>query len=210
MKREVLRSIKDCILAVEQLSRPDNVSFLVDTAMMLARCFEKGNKVIIAGNGGSLCDASHFSEELTGFFREKRAALPAIALSDPGHITCTANDLGFEWVFARGIEAYGQSGDVFIGLTTSGQSPNIINAVEAAQRLNLNTIVFLGKGGGELKGVADLELIIEDVQTSDRIQEAHMAAIHIIIEMVELLLFSSQQDSHAKEHSQQKELPSAI
>jgi len=207
MKQAILRSIKDCVLALEQLGRPDAVSFIVNTATMVAHCFEKRNKVIIAGNGGSLCDASHFAEELTGFFREKRSALPAIALSEPGYITCTANDLGFEWVFARGVEAYGQPGDVFIGLTTSGQSPNIINAIEVAQQLDLKTIAFLGKGGGKLKGVADLELIIEDFNTSDRIQEAHMAAIHIIIEMVESLLFPSQQNVHTKNLSKQQEVP---
>ena len=146
-------------------------------------------KIIIAGNGGSLCDASHFAEELTGFFRKYRAALPAIALSDAGHITCVGNDLGFDQIFARGVEAYGVSGDIFIGLTTSGNSANIINAFIAAKKLGLTTVSFLGKDGGKLKGVADYELIISDMVTSDRIQEAHMTAIHIIIELVENKLF---------------------
>jgi len=118
-------------------------------------------------------------------FRKPRKALPAIALSEPGHITCIGNDLGYEWVFARGVEAFGRPGDIFIGLTTSGNSPNIVKAIETAERLGLTTIAFLGKGGGKLKGQADLELLIEGFSTSDRIQEAHMAAMHIIIEMVE-------------------------
>jgi D-sedoheptulose 7-phosphate isomerase len=137
-----------------------------------------------------LCDASHFAEELTGFFRKPRRPLPAIALSEPGHITCTANDKGFEWVFARGVEAYGIAGDVFIGLTTSGNSPNIIRAFEQAKLQGMHTIAFLGKGGGKLKGVADFELIVERFTTSDRIQEVHMAAIHLMIELLEHHLFN--------------------
>jgi D-sedoheptulose 7-phosphate isomerase len=172
------------------LREPYAIQFIENAAGLLAQTFQEGNKVIIAGNGGSLCDAAHFAEELTGFFRASRPALPAIALSDPGHITCTANDLNFESVFSRGVEAYGKQGDLFVGLTTSGNSPNIVKAIQTAKRLNLRTMAFLGKGGGKLKGVADLELIINGFTTSDRIQEAHMAAIHIIIEMAENLLFA--------------------
>lgn len=189
LQKKILRSVDDSINAVTQLKEPDSLAFIESTAAMLAACFKSGNKVIIAGNGGSLCDAAHFAEELTGFFRKPRPALPAIPLTDPSHLTCTANDIGFEWVFARGVEAYGKPNDVFIGLTTSGNSPNIIKAFEMAQQRNLHTVAFLGKGGGKLKGVADLELIIDDMDTSDRIQEAHMTAIHIIIEMVEYHLY---------------------
>lgn len=187
----LIHSVNDCIAAVSQLKQPHALQFMERAADMLASCFSAGNKVILAGNGGSLCDAAHFAEELTGFFRKARPALPAIAITEPGHITCTGNDLGFEWVFSRGVEAYGKQGDLFVGLTTSGNSPNIIRAFEAAKERGLGTIAFLGKGGGQLKGIADLELIIEGFSTSDRIQEAHMAAIHMIIQMVELQLFPS-------------------
>ncbi len=190
MKNLILKSVTDSIDAVAQLQQPDAINFIEQAAIMLSETFQRGNKVIIAGNGGSLCDAAHFAEELTGFFRSHRAALPAIALTEPGHITCTANDLNFESVFSRGVEAYGKEGDLFVGLTTSGNSPNIVKAFETAKNLNLNTIAFLGKTGGKLKGVADLELIIQGFSTSDRIQEAHMSAIHIIIEMTESLLFA--------------------
>lgn len=182
-------ALEDCIRAIEQLKTADSLQFMVKASEAIAACFVRGNKVIIAGNGGSLCDAAHFAEELTGQFRKKRRALPAIALTEPGHLTCVGNDLGFDQVFARGVEAYGQKGDVFIGLTTSGNSPNIICAIQEAQKKQLNTILFLGKGGGKLKGVADMELLIEGFDFSDRIQEAHMAAIHLIIEQVENLLF---------------------
>ncbi|MFT4553061.1 MAG: D-sedoheptulose 7-phosphate isomerase [Chlamydiales bacterium] len=188
--KDIRDAVEDGIRAIEQLRLPSSIAFIENVATAIAESFDQGNKVIIAGNGGSLCDAMHFAEELTGQFRGFRPALPAIALSCPGHITCAANDFGFENVFSRGIEAYGKAGDVFVGLTTSGNSPNIIKAFEAASEREMTTVSFLGKGGGELKGVADLELCIEGFSTSDRIQEAHMTAIHILIEMVEKKLFS--------------------
>lgn len=189
MKENILKSIQDSLNAIHQLKQPHALAFIENAAQMLAQTFTAGNKIILAGNGGSLCDAAHFTEELTGIFRHYRKALPAIALSEPGHLTCVANDLGFEWVFSRGVEAYGKPGDIFIGLTTSGKSQNLVNAFESAKALNLQTIAFLGKGGGKLKGVADLELCIDQFTTSDRIQEAHKVVIHIMIEMVESLLF---------------------
>ncbi len=191
MKAKILDSIEDAIRATKALATPTNVEFIDRFSDLITQCFQEGGKLIIAGNGGSLCDAAHFAEELTGYFRGERQALPAIALSEPGHITCTGNDAGFEYIFSRGVEAFGKPGDIFVGLTTSGNSPNIVQAFAAAKRLQLHTVAFLGKGGGKLKGVADLELSIDDFNTSDRIQEAHMAAIHITIEMVEAKLFSS-------------------
>jgi D-sedoheptulose 7-phosphate isomerase len=195
MQKNILKSVNQAIDAILQLRKPSSLVFIEEAAKMLAECFKAGNKVIVAGNGGSLCDGAHFAEELTGIFRAVRPALPVISLSEPGHLTCVGNDLGFEWVFARGVEAFGKPGDIFIGLTTSGNSPNIIKAFEAAKRLDMSTMAFLGKKGGKLKGTVDLELIIEDFETSDRIQEAHMAAIHIIIEMVEDLMFSQKVES---------------
>lgn len=189
MKELLTKSVEDAIEAIMQLKHPLNMQFMEAASTMLANCFREGNKVIIAGNGGSLCDGAHFAEELTGVFRAVRPALPVIALTEPGHITCVGNDLGFDSIFSRGVEAFGKPGDIFVGLTTSGNSANIINAFKTAQSLELGTIAFLGKGGGKLKGVADAELLIEGFSTSDRIQEAHMAAIHIIIEMVEYRLF---------------------
>jgi D-sedoheptulose 7-phosphate isomerase len=188
MDDQLLNAIDDCVRAIEQLKKPSSLIFIEQVAQALTICFQNGNKVIIAGNGGSLCDAAHFAEELTGFFRGNRRPLPAIAVSEPGYLTCTANDLGFEWVFARAVEAYGKPGDVFVGLTTSGRSPNMIRAFEAARQLQLQTVSFLGKNGGKLKGFADFELMIDGFTTSDRIQEAHMAAIHLIIERLEALL----------------------
>lgn len=191
MQDSILSAVEDSIAAIQQLQQEHSLLFIENCATMIANCYQNGGKLIIAGNGGSLCDASHFAEEMTGQYRQPRAALPAIALNDPGFLTCTANDFGFETVFARGVAAFGNPEDIFIGLTTSGNSINLIKAFEVAIQKKLKTIAFLGKGGGKLKGVADLEFIVEKFTTSDRIQEAHMSAIHIIIEMVEKKLFYS-------------------
>lgn len=191
MEKKILESVEDGIRAIALLKTPQSLAFIQNAARLMADCFRSGGKVLIAGNGGSLCDAMHFAEELTGIFRHQRKALPAIALSDPGHLTCVANDVGYNAVFSRAVEAFGKEGDIFIALTTSGNSPNLVQAISTAKALGLKTVAFLGKTGGKLKGVADLEWIVEGFSYADRIQEAHMAALHIIIEMIEHELFYS-------------------
>ena len=187
--QEIVQSVDDAIRAVSLLKEPEGLHFIETASEWIADCFQKKGKLLIAGNGGSLCDAMHFAEELTGQFRKKRPALPAVALSDPGHLTCVGNDMGFDSVFSRGVEAFGVAGDLFIAMTTSGNSENLIQAIEMAKRKRLQTIAFLGKTGGKMKGLADLEWIVSNFLFSDRIQEAHMAAIHIIIERMEHRLF---------------------
>ncbi len=189
VKNAMQESIDDAVLAAKKLQESSAKDFIEALSLMIVGCYQSEKKLIIAGNGGSLCDAMHFAEELTGFFRGKRRALPAIALSDPGHMSCVGNDVGFDEVFSRGVEAYGVEGDVFIALTTSGNSTNLVSAIEAAKSRGLKTVAFLGKTGGRMKGVCDLEWIVDGFKFSDRVQEAHMAAIHIVIEMVERLLF---------------------
>lgn len=157
-------------------------------AEALAKTFQQGGKALICGNGGSNCDAMHFAEEFTGRFRKERPALPAISLSDSSHITCVGNDYGFDFIFSKGVEAFGKEGDVFFGISTSGNSPNVIEAVKTAKEKKLTTVALLGKEGGALKGMCDFEFIIPG-KTSDRIQEIHMMILHIIIEGVERILF---------------------
>ncbi len=157
-------------------------------AHLIAESYRKQGKVIIFGNGGSMCDAMHFAEELTGRFRQDRPALPAIAISDPSHLTCVGNDYGFEQIFARGVEAYATDGDVVIGISTSGNSPNIIKALETARDKGCSTVALLGRDGGKLKGTCDRELIVA-ASTTDRIQEIHTLILHILIECVEHELF---------------------
>lgn len=191
MRETILCAVDDAIRAATLLKEPEALSFIEKSAREITACYRAGGKLLIAGNGGSLCDAIHFGEELTGQFRERRAALPAIALADPGHMSCVANDFGYDEIFSRGVEAFGKKGDILVSLTTSGNSPNILKAVDAAKKKEMKTIAFLGKTGGKLKGVCDLEWHVTGFRYSDRIQEAHMAAIHIVVELVELLLFSS-------------------
>ena len=165
-----------------------NIEKTEKIAQELASAYKNGKKSIIAGNGGSNCDAMHFAEEFTGRFRKDRRALPSISISDSSHITCVGNDYGFDFIFAKGVEAFGQEGDFFFGISTSGNSKNIIEAVKSAKEGNLKTVALLGKDGGKLKGVCDYEFIISG-ETSDRIQEVHMMILHIIIEGVERILF---------------------
>lgn len=191
MEHSLRKAVDEAVRAAEMLRRPEALAFIDQTSQKIAYAYQNRKKLLIAGNGGSLCDAMHFAEEMTGQFRLKRRALPAIALSDPAHMSCVGNDFGFEEIFARGVEALGEEGDVLVVLTTSGSSTNILHAVKKAKEKNLTTIAFLGKTGGILRGECDLEWIVSGFPYSDRIQEAHMAAIHIVIEMVEHKLFSS-------------------
>lgn len=189
--KTILKSaVDDVVRAAQILRQPESIAFIEKASELIARCYTQKRKILIAGNGGSLCDAMHFAEELTGQFRKKRAALPAIALSDPGHMSCVGNDMGFEEIFSRGVEALGSEGDLFVALTTSGNSMNLVRAVQKAKERELGTIAFLGKTGGSMKGMCDLEWIVSGFPYSDRVQEAHMAAIHIILELVEARLFS--------------------
>lgn len=154
----------------------------------IAEAFHSQKKVLICGNGGSACDAMHFAEEFTGRYRKNRVALPVLSLTDSSHITCVGNDFGFEEIFSRGVEAFGQPGDILIGMSTSGNSENVIRAIQKAQEKRLKTIAFLGKDGGKLAQLCDLEFLVPGI-TTDRIQEAHMTILHIMIEGVERLLF---------------------
>lgn len=185
MQESILRSVRQAVEAIQFLEKKESLDFIEKAQKMICSCYRKNKKLLVCGNGGSLCDAMHFTEELTGQFRKRRKAFGAIALSDPGHMSCVANDMGFLEVFARGVEALGQEEDILILLSTSGSSENLLRALEVAKERKLKTIAFLGKTGGKLKGLADLEWIVKGFETSDRIQEVHMAAIHILIEMIE-------------------------
>lgn len=144
---------------------------------LLRDCLERGGKIMTCGNGGSMCDAAHFAEELTGRYRSDRPALAALACAEPGHLTCTANDFGFEVVFSRWIEALGRPGDVLVVFTTSGNSPNILRAARAAKVRGMTVIGLLGKGGGQAAGLCDVPLVLPG-GASDRVQELHKLVLH--------------------------------
>ncbi len=156
----------------------------------LAQAYKKGKRAFSCGNGGSMCDAMHFAEELTGRFRKDRPPLPAMAVSDPSHLTCVTNDYGADHVFSRIVEAWGQEGDVLLAISTSGNSSNIIKAVEAARGRKMKVIGLLGKDGGKLSSMVDFPLVVP-AQVSDRIQEVHIKIIHTFIEGVERVMFPS-------------------
>lgn len=153
---------------------------------LLVTSFKAGGKVLSCGNGGSMCDAMHFAEELSGRYRGDRPALPALAIADASHITCAANDYGFEQIFARHVEALGRPGDVLLAISTSGNSANVIAAVKAAHQRDMKVILLTGKDGGKLRGAADAEIVIPHFGYADRIQEIHIKLIHALIDHVEI------------------------
>jgi D-sedoheptulose 7-phosphate isomerase len=169
----------------EFISHPENIAAIEASAGLMIDTVSTGRKIISCGNGGSMTDAMHFAEELTGVFREKRPAIPAISISDPSHLTCVANDYGFDAIFSRFIEAVGQPGDTLVAISTSGNSMNVIKAVEAAREKGMKIIALTGKTGGLLGGMADQEIRVRGRQHSDRIQEVHIKVLHILVLLVE-------------------------
>ncbi|WP_436323143.1 D-sedoheptulose 7-phosphate isomerase [Vibrio cidicii] len=167
------------------LSDEHNLAQIEAAAKMIADSFKQDGKVLSCGNGGSHCDAMHFAEELTGRYRENRPGYAGIAISDPSHLSCVSNDFGYEYVFSRYVEAVGRQGDVLFGLSTSGNSGNILKAIEAAKEKGMKTIALTGKDGGKMAGLADVEIRVPHFGYADRIQEVHIKIIHIIIQLIE-------------------------
>ena len=180
--REAQDTLGQFIDDAEQFPR---VRLLAD---VLAGTFRGGGKVLSCGNGGSMSDAMHFAEEWSGRYRKDRAPLPAIALSDPGHMSCVANDFGYAEVFARQVMALGRDGDLLFMLSTSGNSMNLLRAADEGRKKGMTIVALLGKGGGKLASLCDVSVIVPGA-TPDRIQELHIKIIHIVIESVERELF---------------------
>ena len=182
MKSILDRATQDLANLLPQIAALSPQLERLGQAMM--QCWQSKGKVLIAGNGGSAADAIHFAEELVVRYQKNRRGLAALALCDPAVLTCAANDLGYDKVFSRQVEAYGNEGDVFIAMTTSGNSPNLIYAIQAAKQQRLTTAAFLGKEGGQAKGLCDIELLIPSPTTA-RVQEAHKILYHTLCEWVE-------------------------
>ena len=185
---DVAGDLKQSLAVLDEFIRKKDTVALIDKAIEIcADSIKNGGKVIAAGNGGSMCDAQHFAEELTGRYRADRVALPAVAVCDPSHLTCVGNDYGFDFVFSRFVEGMGMKGDVFLGISTSGNSKNIIEACKAARAKGMKSICLLGKDGGSLKELCDLPIIVSHNGFADRIQEVHTMIIHIMIRGIEEL-----------------------
>jgi D-sedoheptulose 7-phosphate isomerase len=187
--------MSDLHIVEQELQEASQVlnSFLKSPAMnriaaaaeVMASAVLGGGKIISCGNGGSHCDAMHFAEELTGKYRNPRKAIPALCISDPSHITCVGNDYGFDFIFSRYLEAFGNKGDVLLALSTSGQSVNVIKAAETARQRGMKVVALTGKDGGKLAPLADIEIRVPHNGFADRIQEIHIKVIHILILLIE-------------------------
>ena len=167
------------------VANDENLKKIQQAAVLIADSFKQGGKVLSCGNGGSHCDAMHFAEELTGRFRDNRPSYPAIAISDVSHISCVGNDYGFDYIFSRYIEGVGQKGDVLLGISTSGNSANVLKAIEAAKQKGMKVITLTGKDGGKMNGLADVDIRVPHFGYADRVQEIHIKVIHILILLIE-------------------------
>lgn len=190
MKTLILENLNEAREVLEEfLNQHENIKAIEKAATIMIEAAQEGGKIIACGNGGSMTDAMHFAEELSGVFREKRPALPAISISDPSHITCTANDYSYDEIFSRYVEGVGQQGDVLLAISTSGNSMNIIKAAEAAAGKGMKVIGLTGKTGGLIAGIADQEIRVRGRKHSDRIQEVHIKVLHILVLLIEQGVF---------------------
>lgn len=191
--------MKDIIQQSLRESQDVLAQFLADSSKLdaiekasdcLVEALQQGKKILSCGNGGSHCDAMHFAEELSGRYRENRPALAAMAISDPSHITCVSNDFGYNYIYSRFIEGLGNPGDVLVGISTSGHSANIIEAVKAAKEKGMKVVLLTGKDGGALAGMGAIEIRVDHFGFADRIQEIHIKVIHILIQLIEAKIFN--------------------
>lgn len=166
-------------------NNPETIEIIERAAILLAEALKNGNKIISCGNGGSLCDATHFAEELTGRYRKNRASLPAIAINDPAYITCVGNDFSFDEIYSRYVEGVGNEGDVLLAISTSGNSGNIVKAAESARMKNMKVLAMTSTGSNKLAALGDVVVAAPKLAYSDRVQEIHIQVIHILIQAIE-------------------------
>jgi D-sedoheptulose 7-phosphate isomerase len=181
LREQIKQQFEESSTILNQFQTEENFTKIEEAVLIMSGALQNGNKIISCGNGGSMCDAMHFAEELSGRFRDNRKGLAAVSISDPSHITCVGNDYGFDYIFSRYLESLGQAGDVLLGISTSGNSKNVILAVEKAKELGIKTITLTGKDGGKLTELADLEIRAPHSQFADRAQEIHIKIIHNLI-----------------------------
>ncbi|HEV7232091.1 MAG TPA: D-sedoheptulose 7-phosphate isomerase [Bacteroidia bacterium] len=187
------QTIKQNFLEAQQtlaafVSDEKNFKKIEDAGSLMSRAIKAGNKIISCGNGGSMCDAMHFAEELSGKFRSDRPALPALSISDPSHISCVGNDYGYDSVFSRYLEAIGNKGDVLLAISSSGNSRNVIQAMHTARAKGMHVVALTGKDGGKMSLITDIEIRAPYSEFADRAQEIHIKIIHSLIHYIELSL----------------------
>lgn len=186
MNDEIKKNFLEAASVLNQfIDNEDNINRIEEAGKIMIASLKNSGKIISCGNGGSMCDAMHFAEELTGRFRNDRPSIAAISISDPSHLSCVGNDYGFEFVFSRFIEGMGQKGDVLLGISTSGNSLNVIRAAEVARKKGMKVIILSGKDGGKLKDMCDLEIRAPQSLYADRAQEIHIKVIHSLIQYIE-------------------------
>jgi len=184
-KQAITTHFDEALKILEKFNTPENMLLIEKAGKIMVQAIQHGNKIISCGNGGSMCDAMHFAEELSGSYRENRKALPALSISDPSHMSCVANDYGYQYVFSRYLEAVGQTGDVLLAISTSGNSSNIIEAIHVAQSKGIKIVGLTGKTGGEMASLCDVEIRAPHTEYADRAQEIHIKVIHSLIDFIE-------------------------
>tara|TARA_Y100000589_G_scaffold155323_1_gene147935 strand:+ start:74500 stop:75081 length:582 start_codon:yes stop_codon:yes gene_type:complete len=188
IKNTIQQNFAEAQNALEQFSTPENFEKIAQAAQLMADSIKNNGKIISCGNGGSMCDAMHFAEEITGRFRLNRKALPAVAVSDPAHITCVANDYGYEYIFQKFVEGVGLPQDVLLAISTSGNSQNVLLAAETALEKGMKVVALTGKGGGKLAELATIEIRAPHSDFADRPQEIHIKIIHSLIHSIEQIM----------------------
>jgi len=189
MKKIIGKSLQESLVMLQTfISRPNTIDSIERAASAMAAALKKGNKIISCGNGGSLCDATHFAEELTGRYRKERAPLPAIAINDPAYITCVGNDFSFDDIYSRYVEGVGRNGDVLLAISTSGNSKNIIQAADTARKKNMTVVGLTCESDNVLREKSDIAICTPLSDFSDRVQEIHIKVIHILIQSIEYSL----------------------
>lgn len=186
MKDHIRSSLTEAQSALENLlSNEQQLGNIEKAAEILVHALKNGKTIYSCGNGGSMCDAMHFAEELTGRYRKNRKGHAAVAISDPSHISCVANDFGYEYIFSRYIESHAVEGDVLLGISTSGTSKNIVQAAKAAKEQGVHAIILSGREAEELESLASIYICTKGGDFADRVQELHIKILHIFIELIE-------------------------
>lgn len=184
-KNSVATHFEEAMKVLKEFSVEENFSKITKAGNLIVEALHNGGKVMSCGNGGSMSDAMHFAEELTGRYRGDRKALPAISISDVSHISCVSNDYGYDFVFSRYLEALGNSGDVLLAISTSGNSKNVINAIRVAKNKGMLVVGLTGKEGGLMKDLCNIEIRAPFSNFADRSQEIHIKVIHSLIDYIE-------------------------